>query len=249
MILALLIVEGVVVALLGLLVAGLLRSHAEILGRLHELGAGVEPAPGQRPGGSATLERPASAQGGARASDILGTTPEGEAAAFGIVGAQHDTLLAFLSSGCLTCSGFWDAFADAGTLQLPPRTRLLIVTKSAEAESISTIAGLAPRDVPVVMSTAAWESYEIPGAPYFILVEGPTGRVTGEGTASRWDQVQSLLAQATSDTAASRARSGSWADPDDPQRIDADLLDAGVGPGHPSLYPERQRPLDDGAGS
>ena len=246
MILALLIALGVVVALLGLLVAGLLRSHAEILGRLHELGVGLESPPGGSPPQEVTLERRPAAQDGARAHDIVGETPRGEVAAFGVVGAQHDTLLAFLSSGCLTCAGFWQAFQDPAELQLPPRTRLLVVTKSADAESVSTIAGLAPRDLPVVMSTSAWEGYEVPGAPYFILVDGSGGRVTGEGTASRWDQVQSLLAQATSDAAAHRERARPWGDPDNPQRIDAELLDAGVGPGHPSLYPEREPTLDDG---
>ena len=55
---ALVIVEGVVIVVLALLVVGLLRSHAEILRRLHDLGAGVEagdataaaPAGGPRPG-------------------------------------------------------------------------------------------------------------------------------------------------------------------------------------------------------
>ena len=39
---AILVVETVVVVLLTLLVAGLLRSHAEILRRLHALGAGLD---------------------------------------------------------------------------------------------------------------------------------------------------------------------------------------------------------------
>ena len=38
-----------VVALLAVLVAGLLRSHAEILRALHDLGAGLDPAPGEPP--------------------------------------------------------------------------------------------------------------------------------------------------------------------------------------------------------
>jgi len=36
----LVVAEAVAIGLLGLLVAGLLRSHAEILRRLHQLGAG-----------------------------------------------------------------------------------------------------------------------------------------------------------------------------------------------------------------
>jgi hypothetical protein len=46
--LALVIGEGAVLLFLALLVAGLLRSHAEILRALHDLGASVEPAD-QRP--------------------------------------------------------------------------------------------------------------------------------------------------------------------------------------------------------
>ena len=40
---AILIIESCVLVLLTLLVAGLLRSHAEILRRLHALGAGLDP--------------------------------------------------------------------------------------------------------------------------------------------------------------------------------------------------------------
>ena len=43
MLTALVVALGVVVALLGVLVAGLLRSHAEILRQLHALGAGRTP--------------------------------------------------------------------------------------------------------------------------------------------------------------------------------------------------------------
>ncbi|HEX2578078.1 MAG TPA: hypothetical protein VHK88_17145, partial [Aquihabitans sp.] len=50
----LVVVEGVVIAVLALLVFGLLRSHAEILKRLHELGAGLDsPSPAPTPQASA----------------------------------------------------------------------------------------------------------------------------------------------------------------------------------------------------
>ena len=61
--LAVVIAEGVAIALLAVLVLGLLRSHALILRALHELGAGLElekeageaghAARGNRPGGGA----------------------------------------------------------------------------------------------------------------------------------------------------------------------------------------------------
>ena len=48
------------------------------------------------------------------------------------------------------------------------------------------------------MSSAAWEAYHVQGSPYFIHV-GEDGRVAGEGTATAWDQVRSLLRDAAAD--------------------------------------------------
>ena len=90
------------------------------------------------------------------------------------------------------------------------------------------------------MSTEAWSDYGVPGSPYFVLVEGRSGRVRGEGTGPDWEQVSSLLDQATGDAAhrtlaANRVPKPS-ADQDRESRIDAELLAAGVAPGDPSLY-------------
>src|SRR5690349_24069344 len=87
--------------LLGLLVIGLLKSHAEILRQLHELGAGRTEEP-TRP---VSVDLTTGRASGAEAHDITGPTPAGEAAAIAVRGTPHDTLLAFLSSGCLTCNG------------------------------------------------------------------------------------------------------------------------------------------------
>ena len=91
------------------------------------------------------------------------------------------------------------------------------------------------------MSSAAWTDYGVPGSPYFVFVHGPSGRVRGEGTGPDWDQVSSLLEQATGEVAhadqlaANRVRKPS-SDADRESRIDAELLAAGVPPGDPSLY-------------
>ena len=85
---ALVVIETVVVALLVLLVAGLLRSHAEILRRL-DAGEGD------------TDEQPASSDQAPRrpdgqvAPDIVGTTLRGEFVKVGL-GSGQQTLLAFL---------------------------------------------------------------------------------------------------------------------------------------------------------
>ena len=232
---ALMVLEAVVIALLAVLVAGLLRSHAEILRKLHDLGMGEEESVSRL-----RVERSVahSRTGSTPAHDLVGTTPSGAAAAIGVVGASYPTLLAFLSTGCLTCADFCQAFAAEEDLSLPGRdTRLVVVTKGLEEESESRLRRLAPRDVPTVLSSQAWADYRVPVSPYFILVDGPSGRVVGEGAAATWPQVASLLEQAMAD--AGRAAEGSAAldTADREARVDRELLRAGIHPSHTSLYP------------
>jgi hypothetical protein len=257
----LVVLLAVVVALLGVLVVGLLRSHAEILRRLHELGAGVYDEAGDdvaatvgvrspvelrtRPG----VPEPRSLEGAVAtdAHDVAGLTPTGAAVVAGVVGAEHTTLLAFLSSGCGTCADFWRAFADGEGTRLPGRdTRLVVVTKGHEAESPSAVAALAPDGVTTIMSTEAYEAYAVPASPYFVLVEGSTGEILGEGAAASWAQVAKLLGQAAADAGLSidgaplqrAAPEGRMGGPERAARADEDLRSAGIGPGHPSLYPD-----------
>ena len=244
---ALVVLLTVVVALLGLLVVSLLRSHAEILRRLHEIdpnGADEQgaahshgPTPlemGVRPGVALPRENDTAAH------DVAGTAPNGDEVALALVGARSSTLLAFLSSGCLTCLDFWHAFAS--DLTLPEGVRLVVVTKGEEQESVTRVAELAPPGVTVVLSTQAWLDYEVPMAPYFILVDGPERRVRGEGAASSWPQLVDLLGQALDDGAASRKAGRGAPKPvgaaERESLIDRELSAAGITPGDPSLYPD-----------
>jgi hypothetical protein len=233
---ALVAIETVVLALLTVVVIGLLRSHGEILRQLHTLGAGLDPdareAPvSLRPRGD--LPRVGSGLGAA--ADLTGAGLYDDAVSIPVIDVQHRTLLAFLSSGCLTCRGFWDAFDRPDTLGLPADVRVVVVTKDAAEESLHTIRALAPRDLAVVMSSAAWEHYTVPGSPYFALVDGAAGRVVGEGTGASWDQVKSLLAHADGDAAAQGAADGGGAAATE-ARIDLELLAQGIEPGDPRLY-------------
>ena len=230
--LALVIAEGVAILLLGLLVAGLLRSHAEILRALHDLGASVDPDESARPRGPRATTT--TALTGGPAHDIAGVDPRGDAVAVAVSGAEHDTLLAFLSTGCDTCQPFWSAVGgDLGLADV----RVLVVVSDEESES--ELARLAGPHVEVIASTAAWEAYEVPGSPHFVYVDGPTGLVVGEGTGPDWPAVRGLLTQANADrTARSNGAPTAPADVewrDNPSRIDSELLAAGIGPGHPSL--------------
>lgn len=250
---ALIVALTLVVALLALLVAGLLRSHAEILKRLHNLGAGIEPGQPASPAPTPVASRqdfqvmpqvpsPPDREGFGGAADVVGVSAAGnEALSVRVTGVGHDTIVAFLSSGCLTCQKFWDAFAKPRKLKLPSGTRLVVVTKGVEAESASAVAALAPKAMPTVMSSQAFTDYDIPGSPYFVYVHGPSGRVRGEGTGPDWDQVSSLLAQATVDAGLATALADQQvakpdADAAREARIDQELFAAGVEPGDPSLY-------------
>ena len=215
---------AVAVGLLALLVAGLLRSHAEILRSLHELGVDLDPEASGR--GRVALSAPARAAG-ATTADISGLDPGGAPQHLAVTGVAHSTLLAFLSSTCLTCRDFWEAFGDP-SLVVPNDARVIVVTRGVEAESPGAVRKLASPLVHTVMSTEAWHDYNVPGAPYFILVDGAGGAVVGEGTSTTWERVQQLMEQAVLDTNERRS-------------IDDDLRAAGIEPGDPSLYPDRNQ--------
>ncbi len=217
-------VETLLLVLLVLLVGGLLRSHAEILRRLDEL----------QPGGTATA---APARTSTAAHDVSGVTLAGDAMHVGVTRPGTATLLAFLTSGCSTCAGFWEAFADPRT-RLPEGVGLVVVTKDASHESPARLRELAPSGVRVVMSSSAWVDYDVPASPYFVHVDG-RGELAGEGTAQRFDQVLSLLNDAADD-----AGEGSE---ERAVRVERELAAAGIGPDHPSLRPASVR-HGDGAG-
>lgn len=250
----LLVLQTLVVGVLALVVLGLLRSHAEILRRLHDLGVGhldqgpSGPVGGDRRGGAAepataaptagpgwTVIPPAVAPGtpappvaatGRPAHDVAGATPGGGSASVAVVGAPHRTVLAFLTSGCGTCADYWDAFD-----QRPVRHgRLVVVTRGPDQESPAAVRRLAPSSATTIMSNEAWESYDVPGSPYVVLVDGPSGLVVGEGTGASWEQVDRLLEQAAADVPLGHGVDAREAE------VDQALRAAGITPGHASLH-------------
>jgi len=196
---ALVAVETIVLALLAIVVVALLRSHAEVLRRLpttdeddDDERARLEPIAL----GSREPELPAHLPGPrGRASvghDIVGTTLGGDGVVISMTSGV-DTVIAFLSSGCLTCRTFWDGLQPAVRTPLPGGARVVVVVKDREVESPSKLRDLAPSDVPVVHSSQAWEDFQIAMSPYFCFVDGTTGEVRSEGAAMTWEQVASLL--------------------------------------------------------
>jgi hypothetical protein len=175
---------------------------------------------------------------GRRAADLIGLTPSGSSRAISVHG-RGATLVAFLTTGCATCAGFWNAFADG--VQLPADVRLVIVTKGGNEESPADVAAMAPPGIVTISSSQAWDDYQIPVAPYFVLVDGKRGVVAGEGAASSWDLVSELLERALADAGYSEGqvrRRDMLLGRNRANRVDQELLKAGIAPGDPRLYHE-----------
>jgi hypothetical protein len=254
---ALAVAAAFVVLLLAVLVVGLLRSHAEILKALHDLGVNLEDGAPARAGGrrpavsSHPPARTADGVPGPReaeaplgpAVDITGTLPDGGSAHVAVTGTERSTLLAFLSTGCGTCGVFWDALRHLDESSLPGiDTRVVIVTNGVESESLAAVADLAPPGLLTVLSDAAWDDYEIPVSPYFVLADGRSGRVVGEGSGTSWGQILDLLGRAAADARLGATRSKPpltrMGGQDRADWVDAQLAGAGIEPGHPSLHPD-----------
>ena len=255
---ALVVVSTFVVLILGVLVAGLLRSHADILRSLHELGVGVgDPATATATAsetatatasapvsmaGDADPPAPSSAPGLGPAPTVAGVTPSGDTRAIAVDNNDGLTLLGFLSSGCATCAGFWEALQAPDILTLPEGTRVAIVTKGPDREVPSEVRALTTGRIPVVMSTDAWLDYKIPGSPFFVLVDGHTGHMVGQGVARHVGQLAELIRRAEHDRSPDqsprrRREPGRLNGPSRAAAADDVLQAAGIHPGDPSLYP------------
>lgn len=243
----LVIAELVVLALLSVLVLGLLRSHALILKSLHELGAGLElDRQVEQEGGSGPGPVPVELERGViaptRTTDEIVPSLSGQdigGAPQVVELAQGRTLLAFLTTGCSVCAGFWDEFREP--VAVPGGGELVVVAKGEE-ESPSALAKVAAPGLPLLRSDVAWGDLEVPGSPYFVYVD--SGRIIGEGSATSWAQVSDLMAQAVADDEHRAGQADGLLDRgehDDPGSVDSELLAAGIGPDHPSLHRDTLR--------
>lgn len=274
---ALVVLQSLVLAVLTVLVVGLLRSHGDVLRRLHELGVPLNDDAASGPSavsaarGEGLLDPEAADIAGRLgagvappkasitvAADVSGVTPTGGAVSVAVVGRGRFTLLAFLSSGCSTCAGFWQALQAGERVAVGGKpVRLVVVTGGPEHEHPRAIANLAPPDVTVVMSAQAWQAYAVPATPYFVLVDGERG-VVGEGSASGWPQLAGLLERALGDGGYAPAASSDTQPSAGPEldlrlddfaadgrpreaRVDAALRSVGIEPGDNRLY---ENPLD-----
>ena len=220
----LVIIEAVVIVMLVILVAGLLKSHAEILRRLDSLGAPQDGDTTAQPRRAVTT-----GIGRAPSDQISGLAPDGSTVSVTLAHGSGETLLAFLSTGCSSCRVFWQELGDRPELPTPD-TRPIVVTKGPAAESPAKVAELAGSQMKVVMSDDTWDQFEVPVTPYFLLLDH-AGRVVGEGSATNLERLRDLFRRSAADANPVRMSTRGRE-----KFTDDRLSESGVAPGDTSLY-------------
>ncbi len=226
---------GALLALTWLFLVAVLRSHAEILRRLHTLESRLDPG-GFELGedqGVPTARAAYAESAAAQAPDIVGETLAGDAVKLALGQGAPRTLLAFLSTGCSVCGSLWEELRAGDPVA--PGIRIVVVTKGSDRESLTRLERIAPAQGELVMSNAAWSDYGVVSTPHFVLVGADSRRIVGRGGGTSWSQILSLLADAQSDARLHQARSTA----ERAERAEQALAASGIGPDHPSLYPSR----------
>lgn len=225
-------VETALLVIAIVYIVALLRSHADILRRLAVLEAGgvARPQAASGPGGEGKV-------GGGdvvTAEAITGTTLDGDSVALSFGAGSPVTLLVFLTSGCTSCAPLWAGLREARELE-SVADRVVVVTHDSQRESPARVRRLAPAGPEVVMSTRAWEGYAVPASPHFVLTDG-RGGIRGRGSALSWSQLETMVDEARDD-AASATLAPVRTTEQRAARSERTLARAGIGPGHPSLFP------------
>lgn len=199
----------VVVILLSVVVVALVRAQAStarrlavVERRLLRAQRRVEPEREEATNVQSTPE-PAGDTTEGDTVDVRGVTVDGDPALVELERPDRPTLVAFLSTTCGICLGLWEQLRDRDLTGV----RTVVVTKDPAVEDVQRAAGLARSgSLPVVMSSEAWDDYEVPGSPYFLLVDGTPATVVAEGEASTWDAIHKIAERSTNrdDSALSR---------------------------------------------
>ena len=170
------------------------------------------------------------------AADLAGVGLHDDAVSIPVVGVQHRTLLAFLSSGCLTCRGFWDAFAGPRRSASPPTCGSSSSPRTRPRRACTRCASSRAPDLAVVMSNAAWEHYTVPG----LAVLRARRRRRRPRRRRRHGRVVGSRCRACSRTPPAtkptRLRSPAAARPPPRRASTASSLAHGIHPGDPRLY-------------
>ena len=141
------------------------------------------------------------------ASDLVGVDHEGRVLTVSLAGPSR-TLLFFLSAECDGCLPLWERAGTPGAWGMTEQDRVVIVTRDpgrsgptagdyrAKVEDPARVAALSPPGSTVVYTSAAWRDFRVTGPPFFVLVDGASGRVLTEGVAWGPEQIKGHLADA-----------------------------------------------------
>lgn len=232
---SLVIALSLIVIFLLTLIIGLMRSHADVLRKLDSLGVRLDSTSDtSHQVDLAPRKSQALAGQSLSSTEISGVTPEGESVAISLEVGDKPTLIGFLSTTCSSCSVFWERFTSS-TVELPSGIyRVILVTLSPDEESPTRATNLRRGSADAIMSSKAWQDFGVPGAPYFVLVNG--GQLLGEGTAATVDALTQFLDDASGDLSWDKRRFSDRTDRDREEIVDRELKEAGIEPGDPRLY-------------
>ncbi len=220
---------ALLVGLLAILTVGLLRTQAELLKTLNKLGVRLDEEESAAPIVITPVGRSA-------AHEIVGANPNGDPVVKSVVTGSDPVLVSFLSTTCTSCSEFWEAIDSDEMMIHNARYRVLVVTLGPDEESPTRAMKLSRGDVDVIMSSDAWSRFEVPGAPYFVVVNPADGRIIGEGTAANMSALSTFLGDAAGDLRWDASRGSDRTDADREKMVDDELRRAGLLPGDPRLY-------------
>jgi hypothetical protein len=132
-----------------------------------------------------------------RATDVVGTSPEGRQLEVRLADVGPQVLLAFLSTHCNGCDEFWAGMSDVAAQDLPASVSTVVVTRGPDSVDPAEVGRLASGSkVPVVMSDQAWVDFQVMGYPLFILVDAAQRCVIGESVGFGWTDIVAMVRSA-----------------------------------------------------
>jgi hypothetical protein len=99
-------------------------------------------------------------------------------------GFEGRRALVFLTSSCESCINIWQSAS--------PARDVAVVTPDRATESARQLTRVAPPGLTLVMSSAAWFDYAVPGAPWLVIVESGTVALEARVPAA-WSEVTALV--------------------------------------------------------
>ncbi len=130
-----------------------------------------------------------------KASDVVGTAPDGRPVEIRLDAEDRPVLLVFLTTRCDGCDTFWQGLAAVGDPALVGVVPV-VVTKEPDAVSVEEIRMLASglEGTGVVMSDQAWADYRVTGYPFLVLIDPASRKILAESVGFGWTDVASVLA-------------------------------------------------------